>query len=240
MARRNRRRSQDQTQFWLVSFKIGTIVALLGVAGFYGYEVGAKLSQEELDAAHQELARLSAETAGDREKLVGIGAELARAQAAAEDYRKRYEAVAPSEQIAGLVASLRAKLATGLDPQRLALAINAAAPPRNCTGADSKRFIVRTAKYAGANSWVRFNQTVTVTADGVGEARANGETEEWFDPKQDVTVTFTVIGGKDSKVTGKLPLQHTLVAKNVEYRFTITPGVRGFVEVSGDHCEWRG
>ncbi|CAA7620092.1 hypothetical protein [Magnetospirillum sp. UT-4] len=237
MARRRIRRGQQGWQIWFKLFKFAVVLAAFGATGFYAYEVGQRLALDEVAAARQEIERLSTAEAARRGEAEALAAELEAARARAADFQAKYEAVAPTDEMKDLTAALKAKLASGLEPKRLAFVIHSAEKPRRCGGEETKRFMVKTARYDGNSTWVRFSDLITVTADGAG---GNGGAEQWYDPDKPVTLHFTAIGGKDSQASGKLPLQHSLVVKNGEYRFTAVPGARGFIEITGDRCEYRG
>ncbi|MBI5165147.1 MAG: hypothetical protein HY985_14755 [Magnetospirillum sp.] len=234
-----RRRRQGQHS-WLIWFKVTKILIALGAIGasaFYAYEVGQQLAREEVSSLRQDIERLTAAEAGRAEEATRLAGELAETRKRADEFQAKYQQVAPSDETKEILALVRAKLDSGLDAKRLAFVISAAERPRRCGEAATKRFMVKTAKFDGASTWVRFADLITVTADGIG---GNNGGEQWFDPERPVTVHFTAIGGKEVQVSGKLPLQHAMVVKNGEYRFTIAPGARGFVEVTGDRCEYRG
>ncbi len=236
MARRRSRRGQYDWQIWRKLFKFTTLVAALGASGFYGYQVGQRLADEDLAAARGEIERLSVSESGHQETVARLQSELDEHKKRADELAVRYAEVAPSEEMRELIAGLRAKLGGGLDARRLAFVIANAEPPTRCGGESTKRFMVKTAKFDGAATWVRFADLITVTAEGVGGADG---AEQAFDPEKPVTVHFTAIGGKNSQVSGKLPLQHSMVVKGGEYRFTIAPGAKGFIEVTGDRCDYR-
>jgi cell division protein FtsB len=236
MARRRSRRGQQGWSFWRKLFKFLTLVALLAATGFYGFQVGQKLAGEQIAAANAEIARLTESDAQAREHIAKLEAERDEHKARADDLAARYAQAVPSEDMKELTQALRAKLDSGLDAKRLGFVIANAERPKRCGAETTKRFMVKTAKFGGdANTWVRFADLITITADGTGSGA-----EQAFDPEKPVTVHFTPIGGKDVEVQGKLPLQHAMVVKGGEYRFTITPGAKGFVEVTGDRCDYRG
>lgn len=236
MARRRSHRGQHSWHIWLKLLKFATFVALIGAAGFYGYQVGQKLALEEAAAARLEIDRLTAAEAAHQEQATRLQSELDETRKRADEFQAKYTQVAPSDEMRELTTHLRAKLDAGIDTKRLAFVIANAERPKRCGGESTKRFMVKTAKFDGASTWVRFADLITVTADGIGSE--NGA-EQSFDPDKPVTVHFTAIGGKDSQVEGKLPLQHSMVLKGGEYRFTIAPGAKGFVEVTGDRCDYR-
>lgn len=237
MARRRSRHGQHSWHIWFKLFKFTLLLAVIGATGFYAYQVGQRLAQEEIATARTEIERLSAVESGQRDEVARLQGELADTRKRADEFQAKYEQVALSDEMKDLMAALKAKMDSGLDAKRLAFVIGAAERPRRCGGEDSKRFMVKTPKYAGNSTWVRFADLITVTAEGVG---ADNGADQSFDPEKPVTVHFTAIGGKDSQATGKLPLQHSMVVKGGEFRFTVAPGAKGFVEITGDRCEYRG
>ncbi|MBX9635108.1 MAG: hypothetical protein K2X44_09020 [Magnetospirillum sp.] len=234
MARRRSRRGQQSWHIWLKLLKFVMFVALIGATGFYAFQVGQKLALEEVAAARQEIERLTASESALQEQSARLQNELDETRKRADEYQGKYAQVAPSDDVRELMAHLRAKLDAGIDSKRLAFVIANAERPKRCSGESTKRFMVKTAKFDGAATWVRFAELITVTAEGTGSGA-----EQAFDADKPVTVHFTTIGGKDSQVVGKLPLQHSMVVKGAEYRFTIAPGAKGFVDVTGDRCEYR-
>ncbi|MDA8230806.1 MAG: hypothetical protein M0006_05655 [Magnetospirillum sp.] len=237
MARRRSRRGQ---QSWLLSFKLlklALFLATIGAAAFYAYEVGQKLALDEVGGLRRQIDDLTAAETGRKEAITRLSAQLDETKKRADDYQAKYQQLAPSSDVEDILTLVRGKLASGLDAKRLAFVIQQAEPPRHCGDAATKRFMVKTAKFSGSSTWVRFADLITITANGIG---ANAGNEQWYDPDMPVAVTFTAIGGKESRIEGKLPLQHSMVVKNGEYRFTIAPGARGFVEVTGDRCDYKG
>lgn len=237
MARRRPRRGQQGWHLGRKLFKFTALVAALGATGFYGFQTGQRLAAEDVATAQGEIQRLTDADAAARDTVARLQAELDEQKKRADDLAVRYAEVAPSEDMKDLTAALRAKLDSGLEAKRLAFVIANAEKPKRCGGEATKRFMVKTARFDGAATWVRFADLVTVSAEG---ASSGDGTEQAFDPDKPVTVHFTAIGGKDSQISGKLPLQHSMVVKGGEYRFTISPGAKGFVEVTGDRCEYRG
>ncbi len=237
MARRRTRRGQQSWSLWLKLLKLAVLLALVGATGFYAYEVGQRLALEEVASLRQEIESLTAAEAERRDEAEALRADLAATRHRADDFEAKYAAVAPDDETRDILSAVRAKLDGGLDAKRLAFVIQAAERPRRCSGEDTKRFMVKTPRFDGNSTWVRFADLITVTAEGQG---GNDGSEQWYDPAKPVTVTFTTIGGKDAKVSGMLPLQHSMVIKGGEYRFTVVPGARGFVEITGDRCDYKG
>lgn len=235
MARpRSRHQRERRKRFWSGLFKFAVFLGLIGATAYYAYEAGTRLSAQEIADLKGEIERLSLSEQETVARATEMEQALTEAQQTAEDYRQRYETVAP-EEVRGVLEQVREKMAEGLSPDRLAFVVSQAHPPRECTEAETRRFIAKTENYDGANTWVRFDDVVTVS--GTGRA-ANGGREQWFDPAEPVTVTFSPLGGDADEVQGSLPIQHSMVVKNKEYRFTATPGSRGFIEVTADWCDY--
>ncbi len=237
MARRRSRRGQHSWHIWYTLFKLALLLGLGGGALFYAYQTGLRLGERDMAALRQQIGQQTAAEAAATARAATLAATLDDATKRADGYKARIEQLGVNDDVKDLLALIRAKLAAGLDAKRLAFVIQQAAPPNHCGATVTKRFMVRTGKIDGAVTWVRFSDLITVSAHGDG---GDGGTQSWYDPAKPVTVTFTVLGGKDTTVEGTLPLHHAMVAKGGEFHFTIAPGARGFVEVSSDRCDFHG
>lgn len=126
-----------------------------------------------------------------------------------------------------------------MDAKRLESVLLSARPPQNCSDAQDKRFIVKTPVYKGPNSKAALaGNIVVISGTGVSAKNAQGKKEAWFDSGQPVTLTFKVKNSRAHKKTGVLPLYHSVVVENKEYRFTLTEGEKSFVKVTYDHCDY--
>lgn len=236
MARRSRHQRERSKRLWGFLFKTAVFVAIVATVAAFAYEVGRQLSTGEINELRAEVTEITA-TAEERQEITeSLRSELAETREAAETYRQRYEEVAP-EEIRGIIAAAKERIEGGLPAQRIEFAIEQVQLPRNCSPAETRRFIAKTENYDGPNTWVRFNEIVTVTGRGTAGA---GGSAEWYDPAQPVTLTFTPIGGEARTISGELPLQHSMVVKGKEYRFTAAPGSRSFIEITADWCDWAG
>lgn len=240
MIRRRSRRSEERRRAFLVAlFKLSMALGLGGVALWYAYEVGYKVAQGEVGTLHDQLQQANDEIRKQTDQAMGARAALAETQKQTDELRSQYELVRPSDDMKDILSLVRAKLAEGMDPKRLALVIRSARNPRECDAPVIKRFLVRTPHYKGAptNTAVRLADVVTVSADGIG---ANGGKESWFDPDMPVKLHIAADGTKSSEITGKLPLEQLVAVKNVEVHFTVSLSAnRGFVEVASERCEYR-
>ncbi|WP_207477824.1 hypothetical protein [Arenibaculum pallidiluteum] len=229
-SRRDRERSKRIRKGVL---KLALAAAVLGSASYYAYDTGRQVSANEAAAAKAEAQRLAEAGHQQAEEQAELRASLAEAQASAAQYRQRYDEVAPAA-VREILARAQAKLAEGVPAERIAFFVAQAQEARDCAPVDTRRLIVRTENYDGANTWVRFDDIVTVSAAG---AAAEDGRAGWFDPAKPVTVAFAPLGGPRQEISGKLPLHHAFVYKSKEYRFAAVPGRRGFMEVSADWCE---
>lgn len=231
---RRRRKARWAVLKWVLA--LGLIVG----AGIYAYDTGSEIAktqitdlQREIDALTQRITALESENARLR-------ADQIVAQQRLEEAKARYAQDVPTGPLATLLGQLREKLDAGVDQDRLAFLIASAANPRTCDDQPvTKRFLVRTPLYQGANDSVSFAEgAIVVTAEGEAATDAQGRVEAWFDPAKPVTLHLTRIGGDTVNKTGMLPLHVSLVAGQSEYRFAAVEGPQGFVQISGDRCDY--
>jgi len=48
---------------------------------------------------------------------------------------------------------------------------------------------------------------------------------------------LTLIGGKVTEVSGKLPVYTSVIVGDSEHRFAVVAGPQGFVQVTGERCD---
>lgn len=216
------------------------VLALLLAAGLFAYETGSMLAQMPVRNLEQQLARLNQDIEALRQANAQLSDSAKAARESETEWQKRYEMDAPVGESKELFNLLRDRMAAGIEARRLSFVIQATGNARTCNdGAATKRFMVKTPLYHGANDQVSFGkETITITAEGANAVNASGKAEGWFDPASPVTVRFTEIGGKSSEKTGTLPLHHAMVTGGQEYRFTVVNGPTGFLKVSGKRCKF--
>ncbi len=151
--------------------------------------------------------------------------------------RRRYALDVPQGELARLLQRVEAQLQAGVDPDRLAFLIDAAATPASCEGQPvTKRFMPRTPISTGPISFVRFDDRITVTGTGEPARNPDGLAEAWYDPAFPVRLEFRTLNGAVSSVEGIVPLIHRMVVDGREYRFSVVAGERWFVEVTAQSC----
>ncbi len=225
-------------RWWrIVRWLFATVFFLfLGVTSYW---TGSRLAVLEVTRLQQEVDELSTGVTELGDQNAELQTQAAKAGENAAQWQARYKAEVPSGKSKELFALLKKQIEKGADPDRVAFLVKTAADKRSCDSeTQTRRFLVRTPLYAGANDAVTFaRNTITVTAQGALSSNAEGKAEAWFDPAKPITLSFVVPGGASSKASGALPLHHSVVRGDSEYRFSIVTAVRqGFVSVTAERC----
>ena len=231
-ARRQRRRRQIK---WI------TVFAVFGGLGLLSYQSGKTLSERELRQAEQAVAGLKGRVADLERQNAGAKKAVATAQREESKWEQRYRTDIPQGERKALLGLIDDQIGKGAKPDRLRFLISAASLQEKCDGKPvTKRFIVRTPLYDGANASVRFaDDALTVTAEGEPARDAQGRVLAWFDPAKPVKLTLVRLGGKSEDLSGKLPLHHKILINGSEYRLSAVAGnAQGFVNVTADRCRF--
>lgn len=230
---RRRRRRQI---LWRLARLLLAVMVVLGV-GSYAYEVGVSATQARTEKLEADLDRFQNANLDLRDQLSVIRRRSSETEQALEELRQRYAAEVPSGELAALLAEVGAQLGAGVEPERLAFMIGAAALDEVCDGEpEVKRFMPRTPISTGPVSYVRFADRITVT--GAGQSARNQENlaEAWYDPAAPIRIEFQTLDGAISSIQGALPLTHKMVVDGKEYRFSVVASEPRFVEVAAQAC----
>jgi hypothetical protein len=216
------------------------ILGLLMAAGLFAYETGSIAALQPVNRLEKQVAELTRTLTALQTENTELSALAETAQTREAEWQQRYQQEVPTGHSKDLFNLLRDRMAAGVETRRLAFVIEATGNVRSCEADPvTKRFLVQTPLYQGANDSVSFgSETVTITAQGAASTDPEGNAEAWFDPAEPLTVQFTEIGGKATERTGKLPMHHAIVVRDREYRFAIQSGPQGFVKVTGESCEF--
>lgn len=229
--RRYRRR------IWARIARTGLFLATIGATSALAYQIGVEQMRGRHQSLEQEVETLRAETVDLQQTAIRLEAATRTAEVQYQELLARFEREVPSGAVRELAQLVAQQLEKGVEADRLAFFINAADQVRDCGAPETKRFIVPTPIYQGANTSVGFaDGRITVTGMGANARDEAGKLQGWYDPAQPVKITFTTIGGEQSETTGQLPLHHSVVLGEYEYRFTIVEGERSFVVVTADRC----
>ena len=201
---------------------------------------GEKLAREEVVLLEQKIGELTDENATLRTQMAGLEAAVRTAQEESAQWHRRYQQEVPTETEQAILDLVRQRKDEGVSLGRLAFVVSEAKEQQACvTDPATRRFVVRTPIYNGANDSVSFaDNTIVVTAAGASAINDAGAPEAWFDPAQEVVARFTHISGATSESRGTLPLQHAMVVDDVEYRFGLVAGDRSFINVTADACQY--
>ncbi|MES2729688.1 MAG: hypothetical protein V4621_06295 [Pseudomonadota bacterium] len=205
-----------------------------------GLWVGRQYAAAQLKSYAKQTQAQQTQVQEMQEDLTALRAEAQAAQMRYEQLNIQMSSVYPADgPLRDLVDLTRKQLEAGLAPERLALVIRSARPPRNCVDPVTKRFVVMTPAYKGPDAQVAIAESgLRVTGRGMSAINAAGQPEAWFDTAKPVTLVFQTVDGRKETKQGVLPLQHVIVSGDREYRFTVAAGDKSFGRITFDSCEY--
>lgn len=230
---RYRRRSHERMMAFFM------MLVIISFSFGLGFWVGGQVRDQQNKSLSSQVETLRAE----KDRLQATATELrAEAQTALTRYEQlqsTYEEVLPEGPMRELALLLKQQLDEGRDPSRLAFLIRSARPPRNCTEPETKRFVVSTPAYQGPDSEITIADGALVIK-GMGESAVNasGAPEAWYDPSKKIRIEFIGRDGGREKKEGIMPINHSIVVGNREYRLSVSEGARSFAKVSFDSCDY--
>lgn len=220
---------------------IRTIVTLclVGTALTCGYLFGQQRSVVAHDQMKSMFQDMQKRAQHSEAAMINLRSQNETLAIELKQLRTQYETQVPTGDMESLVQLIKEQLNKGMSVTRLSQIIKAARPPQNCSAAQSKRFILSTSAYEGPESKITFAEgMIAISGSGEATVNARGEKEAWFDAGKKVRITFTQPGGIQEIKEGILPLQHTIIRNDKEYRFSISQGPRSFVVVTSDNCDY--
>ena len=236
----DRQQRQRRRMMWS-AVKWGVALTLIFVAGLYAYQTGTSLAKIDLNRLERKVADLTKTIDDLRNQNGELKANQADADKRATDWEQRYKAEVPTGAAKTIYDLTVQKLRAGVDPDRLAFVIGAAANPRVCDEkAESRTIMVRTAiNKSGKNSASFADKKLTVTIEGEPVVNEAGQKEAWFDTALPVMLRFGEIGGQTSEAAGVLPIQHGWIVGDSEFRFNIAAEERrGFMTITAERCNF--
>jgi len=230
---RYRRRNLDRMAGTL------TVIVMVILSFGVGFWLGKKNVGYQERVLSKKVEQLSAENTALQDTITELRVETQTANMRFEQMQSQYEETVPDEAMRDLVALLKRQIDEGRAPERLAFLIRSAQPPRNCVEPQTRRFVVSTPNYKGPDSQVSIADGVLViSANGSSAKNAQGAPEAWYDPSKKVSVDIMSLGGHKETKEGVMPIHHSVVAADREYRMTITDGARSFAKVTYDSCDY--
>ncbi|WP_321397182.1 hypothetical protein [Emcibacter sp.] len=221
LARRKELQKRKSQRLWM-TVKFVFFSALLGGITYFSYDTGQQIAKQNYRFAQDKFDQLEQEN----QHLIK---ELGSNKAALEQVRS----LVPNDEVKGLLQVVSDKSAEGVAIDRMSRLIGGMTTNENCAAeSEAKRFVVTTLVNTIQSSVSFERGLITIGGSGSPTLNEEGNPEAWFDPAKPVTLTFTLPGGETQDISGILPLHHSIVQGDNEYRFSMTPGRRSFVDVT--------
>lgn len=219
-----KRRSQRYWTFFKIIFFLATVFGSSYFAFDTGQEIALRSMVYNKEKFEQQIASL------DKLQL-----ELGNTEASLNKLQK----LLPNDEIQNLLLVINQKAADGINPERMTTLIAGMSNDAKCDEKSlSKRFVITTPVSQQIDSSVSFYRgLITVTGKGSPTLNESGSPEAWFDPTKQITASFTFPGGETQKALGILPLYHSVIVKDKEYRFTIISGRKSFADITVRSCD---
>lgn len=230
--RYRQRAAKRFSNFMMGLFVIGGVFA----AGFW---VNTVREEQVTYILQQEKNVLAEHVEVLQSEATELRAEAQTANVRLEQLRANYNELLNNGDLKDLIVLLKQQLEKGVAMERLRSVILSARPPQNCSAPETKRFIVNTPVYNGpvSQSFIA-GGNIRISGTGVSARNASGQNEAWFDPAQAVTISFKVIDGGAVEKSGVLPIYHSAVVGDKEYRITVSNGAKSFANVTFDYCDY--
>ncbi|MCB9983123.1 MAG: hypothetical protein H6861_05560 [Rhodospirillales bacterium] len=230
--RYRRRHSERMAAFMVVVFIL-----------FLAFGLGVWFGTQNAGQQHRSIKKRYEDLLNERESLQdSITQARAEAQTAQMRYRQlqeTYDDMLPEGPLRDLAALLKQQLDEGRSPERLEFLIRSARPPRNCSEPETKRFVVMSPAYDGPESQISLAEgALVIKGKGLSAINAKGQPEAWYDPSKKVTIDFIIEGQLEKSKSSVMPLRHSVVVGNREYRVTVSEGARSFAKVTYDSCDY--
>ncbi len=230
-------RYRNRTVNRMLSFSV--VLLILGLLVGFGFWIGKQYGIQENENFQMKVITLSAENQELQGSLTEMRTEAQTANMRFKQLQETYADIISQGPMEELITMLKTQLEKGMNPQRLAFVIRSARPPSNCSDPETRRFVVSTPAYQGADSTITIaDGQINIKGSGLSARSKSGKPEAWYDPAKRVNIIFTPALGEVEKKIGIMELQHSMVIGSREYRFTISKGARSFAKVTFDSCDY--
>ena len=232
--RRRRRSDLPILTLFLTVVAVGTVAAGL----WYGYRMLSSDLHTRIATLEERVTNLRQDLERAERTRDSLAVDLEDSQARLRFTEARYERDVPTGDAKHLLDLVQDGLTHGADPDRLAYLIRAGARPMHCDEAPANRVlaVAHPGKRQPAGSLDVADGRVILTAEGKTATDERNRPEDWFDPNSPVRVRFDQRGADPSIIEGLLPLTHTIVVGESEYRFALSAGRRGYMEIEVVRC----
>lgn len=227
LARRKELQKRRSQRFWMF-IKIILFLATIIGSSYFAFDTGQEIALRSVAYNKDKFTQQTAE-------LEKMRIELGNTEAALNKIQK----LLPNTEIQNLLFVINQKAADGINPERMVTLITGMSKDAQCSEQSlTKRFVISTPVSQQIDGAVSFYRgLITVTGKGSPTLNEDGNPEAWFDPSKQITATFTLPGGETQKSTGILPLYHSVIVKDKEYRFAIVSGRKSFTDITVRSCD---
>lgn len=216
-----------------------SMILVIGLSASVGFWLGKQFSMEKSISMKEQVAELSKERDALQKSVTELRAEAQTANTRYEQVKAEYNAVMPEGPMQDLTKLVREQLEQGMAPERLSFVIKSSRPPTDCTDPETKRFVVSTPSYTGPDSSASVaDGAIIIKAKGASAFSKDGQAEAWFDPAQNVEISFITADAGTEVKKGTFPIRHSIVVGGREYRFTVEEGAKSFAKVVFDSCAY--
>lgn len=233
--REGRRRRRQQARWTLIKFLL--IVLVIGALGAFAYETGTRLAQHDVTSLRADVKSRDERIQELESQLQQQTSTAERERARSSEWEQRYTREVPSGASAELFTLMQQRLTDGVDPERIRAILEVIQVKRECEQPQVRRLAVTTPISKGSSASFD-GGSVVVSAEGDSTRNSTGAPEAWFDPDQPVHLHLSRRGEEDTETSGVLPLKPSLVIADREYRLTVTPAKRGFIQVTMVRCRF--
>ncbi len=217
---------------------LNTVLACALAAGLAFY-LGRLQAEQSLRILHEQKKVSETQIEELQDKLTRLRAEAQTANIKLMQAHESFSEALPEGPMQELTVLLKQQIDGGVDPKRLETVLRSVRPPQNCSEPQTKRFVIMTPAYTGPQSKMSTNEKeITLTGSGDSAKNSKGKAEAWFDPSKSVTLAFETNEGAKQEKTGHLPIYHSIILGEKEYRFTIAQGEQSFAKVTYDICDY--
>lgn len=213
-------------------------VAVILISGLIGFWLGKQYAGEQLIMASSKVEVLEKAVSEQREKIMELGAVAETSTLQFQRLQSRVDETAPEGEALILLKLIEEQIEKGMQPKRIEQLIKSGRPPTDCKEPKTRRFVVETKLYKGPKSTVNIEDgLIEIGGKGLPAKSKEGKEEVWYDAARNVEISF-LAEEKTTTKRGVMPLYHTLIVADREYRFTIEPGAQSFIKVIYDSCAY--
>lgn len=215
------------------------------VCGVIGYGIGYQAPRFQVAAIQNQLTVVEVERDKLQQIVTRLMADSHSANIKVQQIEEQLQSELPSDgPMKDIVTQIRGQLQAGVPADRLAELIKTLSPPKNCVDPETRRFIVQTPNTKSSDAGVVLGGgvlTIKALGDGARGGKDGSTVETWYDPSRPVALSFSWMENGAPKTIdrkGNLPISQVVVVGNREYRMTFSEGVKSYIKLSYDSCDY--